>query len=78
MHILLSYTILEGGDESPISVLAKQLGYTRHKYNTTLNGSLDNVLVPDDTVQNSTSKHHKKDEKSTYFVVHVSPLIYIF
>ena len=30
-------------------------------------------LVPDDTVQKGTSKHHKMDEKITHFAVHVLP-----
>ena len=33
-------------------------------------------LVPDNTLHKSTSKHHKMDEKSTHFVVHVSPSIF--
>ena len=33
-------------------------------------------LVPDDTLQKGTSKRHTKDEKRTYFEMHVSPAIF--
>ena len=33
-------------------------------------------LVPDDNVHEGTSKHHKMDENSTRFAVHVHPSIF--
>ena len=33
-------------------------------------------MVADNTVSKGTSKHHKMDEKITYFTAHVSPPIF--
>ena len=47
------------------------------EYKKNIFSQVNDGLIPYDTAHKGTSKYHKPDEKSTHFVVHVPPSIFL-